>query len=193
MRLPNMKDKRKSYVYFMSFALFSGFMTIPISSANAGELNLIGATVKWSDNMYIATGCSNYDFNYANNTGINLLNMSFYVTDEYGDQVVTQSQSGGMDNGISGTWNTQICNFQFKSGIGPYNTKLTIKDYAGNQRQVVGQITFLARPNVATSSAPKPSAGLDMSSQLLALQKELRTLKAKVSKICSVKPKPKFC
>ena len=193
MRLPNMKDKRKSYVYFISFALFSGFMTIPISSANAGELNLIGATVKWSDNMYIATGCSNYDFNYANNTGINLLNMSFYVTDEYGDQVVTQSQSGGMDNGVSGTWNTQICNFQFKSGIGPYNTKLTIKDYAGTTKQVVGQITFLARPNVATSSAPKPSAGLDMSSQLLALQKELSTLKAKVSKICSVKPKPKFC
>ena len=188
-----MKVKRKSYVYFISFALFSGFMTIPISSANAGELNLIGATVKWSDNMYIATGCSNYDFNYANNTGIRLLNMSFYVIDEYGDQVVTQSQAGGMDNGISGTWNTQICSFQFKSGIGPYNTKLTIKDYAGTTKQVEGQITFLARPNVATSSAPKPSAGLDLSSQLLVLQIELRTLKAKVSKICSVKPKPKFC
>ena len=191
MRLPNMKDKRKSYVYFISFALFSGFMTIPISSANAGELNLIGATVKWSDNMYIATGCSNYDFNYANNTGIKLLDMSFLLTDNYGDQLAWKSLT--LDNGISGTWNTQICNFQFTSGIGPYNTKLTIKDYAGTTKQVVGQITFLARPNVATSSAPKPSAGLDMSSQLLALQIELRTLKAKVSKICAVKPKPKFC
>lgn len=193
MRLPKIKDKRKGYVYFISFALFSGFMTIPISSANAGELNLIGATVKWSDKLYIATGCSSYDFNYANNTGIRLLNMSFYVTDEYGDQVVTQSQAGGMDNGISGTWNTQICSFQFKSGIGPYNTKLTIKDYAGTQKQVEGQITFLARPGATGTSTSQPSTELDVSSQLVTLRTELEKLKKKLTKICSIKPKPKYC
>jgi len=168
-------------------------MTIPISSANAGELNLIGATVNWSDEMYISTGCSYYDFSYANNTGVTLLNMSFYVTNEYGDKVVSESQSYGMKNGISGTWNTQICNHHFTSGIGPYNTKLTIKDYAGTQKQVEGQITFLARPGATGTSTSKPSTALDVSSQLVTLQTELGKLKNKLTKICSVKPKPKYC
>jgi hypothetical protein len=171
------------FVYFLSL--------LPIYSANAGELNLIGATVKWSDKIYIATGCSNYDFNYANNTGIKLLNLAFYITDEYGDQVVWRSES--LDNGISGTWNIQICNHQFKSGIGPYNTKLTIKDYAGTQRQVEGQITFLARPGATSTSTSKPSTSLDVTSQIAQLTKELNTLKIKLAKVCSVKPKPKYC
>ena len=212
-----MKSLRLALVALL-IAITSVFAT---SSANAGELDVLGAKLSWSDNMYVSDGCSRYDFNYLNGTGVELLSLAFELNDPFGRSLTSWSEIGINPN-KSGTWNRQICNFHFTNGTGPYIIKLTIKDYASTQRQSTKEIYFLPLP----TATPKPSATLsptptvtvtatpapaptvysvNPADQTLAdtiktltgvvqsQKRQIDLLNAKVKKICSAKPKPKGC
>jgi hypothetical protein len=225
---------RRSMVPVVSLMLGLTLMT---DTANAGELDVLGGKLTWSDKMYRSDSCSRYDFTYSNQTGVELLQLGMELNDPFGRNLVSQSQIGIAAN-KSGTWNVQICKSSFTNGLGPYIVKLIVKDYYSTQRQSTKEIMFLeipgstpsggsiaspvptvtvtARPSpaptvtVTATPAPAPTVTVTASSapvidpyfkneatrlqgELTALRNEFDALKAKLTKICKVKPKPKFC
>ena len=184
------------------------------SNASAGELTVLGAKLTWSDKMYVSDGCSRYDFNYSNGTGVELLSLAFELNDPFGRNLTSWSEIGIKPN-VSGTWNRQICSYAFTNGTGPYVIKLTVKDFASTQRQETKEIYFLPLPTatpaptatlkpaptvtVTATPAPAPTvtvtnpADKTLTDLVTSLKGQVSLLNAKVKKICSAKPKPKGC
>jgi hypothetical protein len=136
-------------------ALLIAFTSVfAISSASAGELNVLGGKLTWSDKMYKAeNSCSRYDFTYSNETGIRLLTLGFELNDPFGRNLAYARQVG-IDPNKNGTWNTQICSPAFTNGLGPYVIKLTVEDYASTQRQATKEIYFLEIPGATPTPTP---------------------------------------
>jgi hypothetical protein len=197
-----MKTLRLALVSLL-IVIASVFATSP---ASAGELTVLGAKLSWSDKMYKSDGCSRYDFEYLNGTGIELLSLAFELNDPFGRNLTSWSEVGIKPN-TSGTWNRQICSSAFTNGVGPYIIKLTVKDYNSTQRQDIKEIYFLPlptatpTPKVTVTAAPNPAptvyvtnpADQTLSTLVVTLTGQVTTLTAKLKKICSVKPKPKGC
>lgn len=224
--------------------LFLSLLVFPLK-AEAAELNVYGATATWSDKLYKATGCSQYDFSYNNASGIRLLSLSVSILDPYG-QKLADNIKVGLDNGLKGTFNLQICSFAFTAGLGPYTVKLSIQDYAGSTRQGTKEFYFLEIPNsnsggstsgstggglgaspaptvtvtakpvpaptvtVTAAPAPAPTVTVTASAapivdpyfkneatrlqaELSSLRSDFDAMRTKLTKICKVKPKPKYC
>lgn len=192
-------------------ALFSNM--IINSPANADQLNVLGGIVSWPDKMYVATGCSRYQFDYQNSTGVELLQLAYKLTDPYGG-VLSWDSEIGIKPGISGNWDSQICSYAFTNGNGPYTISVTVKDYAGTARTSSKEIFFLTAPNAKPSAsatslpAPAPTvtvtaapqtvyvtnpADADIQAKLIVLQAKYSVLESKLKKICAAKPKPKGC
>jgi hypothetical protein len=232
-------EKREKFAIFISlFILLVGVFPI---RAEAAELNVNGATLSWSDTMYKSDGCSRYNFEYFNGSGIRLLKLEMVITDPYGRKVADSSKIG-IDPNLRGTFTPQICESQFTAGLGPYTVELSIEDYAGSTRRGTKNFVFLAIPGtssggsssggigatpaptvtvtarpspgptvtVTATPAPAPTVTVTASSapvidpyfkneatrlqgELTLLKSEFNVLKAKLTKICKVKPKPKFC
>jgi hypothetical protein len=163
-------------------------------AANAGTLDVYGGVISWSDKMYIGKGCSQYEFNYINGTGARLLVLGFSIVDPYGQKLTDQSEIG-IEPGISGTWTRQICNSSFTNGTGPYRIKGEIKTYSGTQRQAESDIYFLNIPSaIPTPKNQAPiESEIDFASQLTKLNAKINSLESKIRKICSIKPRPKYC
>lgn len=176
------------------------------SSASAGELTVLGAKLSWSDKMYMSDGCSRYDFEYTNSTGVELRTLGFELNDPFGRNLANDIEIGIKPN-KSGTWNSQICRSAFTNGVGPYIIKLTVKDYSSTQRQDTKEIYFLPlptatpAPTVTVTAKPEPAptvfvtnpADQTLSTLVLTLTGQVNALNAKLKKICSTKPKPKGC
>ena len=136
-------------------ALLIAFTSVfAASSAQAGELNVLGGKLTWPDKMYIAEGgCSRYGFQYSNETGIELLTLGFEISDPFGRNLTNESEIAIKPN-KSGTWNVQICPSQFKNGLGPYVIKLMVKDFSSTQRQETKEIYFLPIPGATPAPTP---------------------------------------
>jgi hypothetical protein len=102
--------------------------------------------------MYLPDGCSSIAFQYRNSTGVRLLQLGFIISDPFGRKVEEQSEIG-IDPNKSGTWNVQMCSFDFKNGLGPYAIKVFVKDYSSTQREVQKEIYFLPIPNSTGSGS----------------------------------------
>jgi hypothetical protein len=232
------KNRDKFVIFTSIFVLLAAIFPI---RAEAAELNVYGATLSWSDKMYKSDGCSRYNFEYFNGSGIRLLDLEMVITDPYGRKVANESKIG-IDPNLRGTFTPQICASQFTAGLGPYTVELSIEDYAGSTRRGTKDFFFLAIPGsnsggsssggigatpaptvtvtarpspgptvtVTATPAPAPTVTVTASSapvidpyfkneatrlqgELTALRNEFDVLKAKLTKICKVKPKPKFC
>lgn len=174
--------------------------------ASAGELSVFGAKLSWSDKMYVSDGCSRYDFQYTNGTGIELLSLGFELNDPFGRNLTSWAEVG-IEPNKSGTWNMQICSSAFTNGVGPYIVKLRIKDYSSTQRQETKELYFLPlptanpTPKVSLPATPSPEPTVyvtnpidqTLTSLVATLTGRVKALNAKLTKICSVKPKPKGC
>lgn len=150
--------RKSSVIRTASVVSFVGLLAgvfIP-SQANAAELNVYGATLTWSDKMYKSDGCSRYNFEYFNGTGIRLLDLEMVITDPYGRKVADSSKIG-IDANLKGTFSPQICASQFTAGLGPYTVELSIEDYAGSTRRGTKEFYFLEIPG--TSSGGSSSSG----------------------------------
>ena len=132
----------------LAVSLLLSTMTFSTTSF-AGEINILGSKISWSEKMYISDNCSRYDFTYSNETGIRLLQIGFELNDPYGRNLISNAQVG-IDSGKSGTWNMQICSKQFTNGLGPYVMKGIVKEYGSHQRQETREIYFLPLPGTPT-------------------------------------------
>lgn len=139
----------------LSLSLFSAMGIVVADSARAGQVNVLGATVTWDDNaMFFPEGCSNFNFNYFNGTGIRLLVLGFRIVDPFGGVIARDSQIG-IPAGISGRWSEQICNFEVEdTGLSPYTLEVEIEDYVGSVRTGSAPFSFRERP-VPLPSAPQ--------------------------------------
>ena len=157
MNNPVMKlTMKKSKVALISISMILGIGIVAAPASRADSLDVLGGVVSWPDKMYLPDGCSSISFQYKNNTGVELLQLGFIISDPYGRKVEDASEIG-IAPGKSGTWNQQMCSFDFKNGTGPYVMKVFVKDYNSTQREVTKEIFFVAIPGSATN----PSTGLN--------------------------------
>ena len=187
----------------VTFSLILGFVVVSAPPSRADSLEVLGGVVSWPDKMYLPDGCSNFSFQYINNTGVRLLQLGFIITDPFGRKVEDSSQIG-IDPGKSGAWNDQICSSSLKNGLGPYIVKVYVEDYTSTQREITKEIFFLPIPGGTSGSSsglnptPKPTvapqpADLALAQLVATLTAKVNALNAKLKRICSVKPKPKGC
>ncbi len=150
--------------------------SVPYASKSfAGELNILGGKISWSDKMYFSDRCSRYDFKYSNESGIRLLQLGFELNDPYGRNLISFSEVG-IDPNKSGTWNMQICSKQFTNGLGPYIMKGIVKEYGSSQRQETREIYFLPLPGTAVV---KPGSKCSkVKSTVMSLGKKLTCMKS---------------
>jgi 5-hydroxyisourate hydrolase-like protein (transthyretin family) len=156
-------------------------VAVPTAS-QAASLNVQNVTLNWDESsFYFPDGCGRYNFDYANNIGFRLLRIEAQITDQYGTLVDWDSEIG-VDNGVFGRWTMQICDWELKSGNGPYNVQFSIEDYDGSSRFQTMPLTFLSRP------APTPTASVPTASEITTTTSTTTTTvtKVKVSKKSSV-------
>lgn len=158
------KFKSKISATFTALAVAVGIAIAgPTTPAQAAQsIDLYGFTVSWNDTLYFPEGCSNFEFNYVNNVGYELLQVGFIFMDPYGERIAYDSLIGAPSGG-SGTWDEQICKHELLNGLGPYTMKIFIQDYdsrGGNTREKTTQISFKARPGqvVPAPTWPMPPA-----------------------------------
>jgi hypothetical protein len=142
----------------LAIIIFVVTSTIASSPANAGELEVLGGKLSWSDKMYKSDSCSSYDFSYSNQSGVRLLLLGMELNDPFGRKLDSQQQIG-IDPNKSGTWNLNICSRDFTNGLGPYIVKLIVKDYYSTQRQSTKEIMFLEIPNSSSGGSSGGAIG----------------------------------
>lgn len=127
------------------------------SSPAVTSVEVIGGRVSWDASaFYEPTGCSSFNFDYVNGTGIRLLEFSMELKSRFGDKLADQSVIG-MPAGTSGRWSTQICKSALTDGRGPYTVTLHVEDYNGSVRTADAQLTFLSRTSTVTAPTVKPA------------------------------------
>lgn len=137
-------------------------VTAPV--AKAGQLDVLGVTVTWQDTMYRPTsGCSVFYFDYANNVGFRLLSIDFDILDPFNQRLGWESAIG-VPNGTRGTWDIQLCSFEFDNGNGPYTFRLSIEDYDNNTRSAETTFMFSERPR--TPGSPSGVTGIPGNGQV---------------------------
>ena len=131
--------------------IVGGVPLLHAPAAQAGQLDVLGVTVTWQDTMYRPTsGCSVFYFDYAYNIGFRLLSIDFDILDPYNQRLGWDSAIG-VNNGVRGTWDIQLCSFEFDNGNGPYTFRLTIEDYENSTRSVETSFMFSERPTTPGS------------------------------------------
>jgi hypothetical protein len=180
---------KKLAVLGASIALLGGALVGVAAPANAGQVDVQGASLSWDDaTFYMPTGCSRFKFNWANNTGRELLVLRMTLTDPFGDSVVNDSKIG-IDNGTSGFFDRQICNHQLENGMGPYVVTLTIEDYTsigGGAWSSSANLMFIPRPG---TSAPAPAATTPSTAGRPGAGASIRCVNKKTFKIKTFKAK----
>jgi hypothetical protein len=187
------------------------FQLVTSSSAFAGQLSVNGGTVSWDESNFYkpSSGCTQYGFTYS--YGPTVLLEVISIIDSYGGSLGSDMSSGNNASGI-----IQLCSNQNLSG--PLTLTLRVRQSfaAGNgsEQTTSTPITLLNRP-VATPviqtpvPIPVPATTLPLTPQtpqasvpdnsiansltILKLLQQIKTLQAKVTKICKVKPMPKYC
>jgi hypothetical protein len=121
-----------------------------VQPAKANQLEVLGASVTWDASTFFEpTGCSNFNVDYVNGSGIELLLLEFKITSRFGDKLADKAEIG-IRSGASGRWAIQICKFALTDGLGPYNVELLIKDYSSNTRTASGSLSFKSRSSTTT-------------------------------------------
>jgi hypothetical protein len=197
-------------VFITSLTLILNSIITP-NSASAGELDVLGFKVTWSDPFYIAAygTCGRYSFNYKNNLGGRIINVRIDLSNKYGSILSSDFISGGVKDGISGAWALQICGTQFEAVVGPYEAKVTLQDYSGNTREGKTSVIFLPiptatpkpTPTVTAQATPSPAstvyitnpADATLQDLVISLKSQISLLEKKLKKVCAAKPKPKGC
>ena len=207
----SLTKRMKAIVLVLSLLFSLSFISAPASHADS--LEVLGGQVTWPDKMYVdAIACSNYTFQYKNNSTGKLRTIGFIITDPFGRKVAQNYNSIIQPNAL-GVWNTQICGHQFKNGLGPYIMKVYAVGEPGIEFETTKEIYFFEIPTdqpkansspkpvptatVTAKPEPAPTVTLDPSLELLArisnLESQLKASQMKLKKVCSVKPKPKLC
>jgi len=148
---------KKTIAVVSSLAISLGGVWLA-SPAHAGQLDVAGAKLSWEDQtFYEPVGCSRFTLNYENGAEGKIFKLEYSITSRFGDQVARDSVVG-IDAGLSGTFNPQICSNRLRDGLGPYTVTLRIEDYAGSSREASSPLTFLSRNDESQAAAQNSSS-----------------------------------
>lgn len=192
--------------YLSAFSLFLLFSLIPVSIANAGQLSVAGASISWDDGtFYVPQMCTNYNFNYTTTDQVNIATIT--ISNKFNDKI----GNNYLFSNKSGTIQIQVCD---NNNFLETKVELNVAGYDLSNQVVSLPINFLPRTKTPTPSAtPKPTPSTSITpvqrdvaeieklnalnaslfSQINSLNTSILKYKKKLQKICSVKPKPRFC
>jgi hypothetical protein len=193
-----------------------GVLGAPANAETTPTLTKSGVTLTFPNPVYTVTGATSVVANYVNNSGFELGSLSFELTDKFGTIVAgTTSSAYYVKNGTSGTLKDTWFSFEFDKASPPYKLTMKISYMFGSGKGdefVSVPFEFVSR--VATSPTPAPTmtvkatptptpkyggaetdwAAMEtLKAELAIARNDLKTVNAKLKKICSAKPKPKGC
>lgn len=182
--------KKKLTATLSVLALAIGFQITVSPSASAGQLSTGGVSVTWDDATLIKpTGCSRIIFNFSADSTVNYGLLTFYSS------TGVQIGQGMTDPTNPGIATVQVCTGSDFAGATLKLNVVKKYNYAtGEVFAVSTPVTFLTG---STPAVITPISQTDQISALMiavtSLQNQLATAKAKLNKVCKVKPKPKYC
>jgi TolA-binding protein len=191
--------KKKLTATILVLALAIGFQITVSPSASAGQLSTGGVSVTWDDSTLIKpTACSRIIFNFSADSTVNYGLLTFYTS------TGVQFGQGMTDPSNPGIATVQVCNGADFSGATLKLNVIKKYNYAtGEVFAVSTPVTFLGNTTSSTTSTTTLTTAEQLSAfmaavtnlqiQMNKLQKQLDTANAKLSKVCRVKPKPKYC
>lgn len=182
--------KKKLTATLSVLALAIGFQIAVSPSASAGQLSTGGVSVTWDDSTLIKpTSCSRIIFNFSADSTVNYGLLTFYTP------TGLQLGQGMTDPSNPGIATVQVCPGQDFTGATLKLNVVKKYNYAtGEVFAVSTPVTFLA--STSASTIPTLSSSDQISALMIAvtsLQNQLSSVKAKLAKVCKVKPKPKYC
>lgn len=194
--------KQNRVIFIVSTLIISLALATNVSAASSTDKTLENSSARltWSEPWYVDKVCTYHDLNYQNNSGAQLLGLEYSIRDSLGHEIRSDSEIG-LVSGAKGTWNVQICGntipLMLTEGLGPYTLRLKVKTFMNGTSQVETPLTFTLAPTavptptptVTVTATPNPNSTMN----LKALQKQVRDLQSKLTKICNAKPKPKYC
>jgi hypothetical protein len=171
-------------------ALAIGFQIAVSPSASAGQLSTGGVSVTWDDASLVKpTSCNRINFNFTADSTVNYGLLTFFTP------TGLQLGQGMTDPANPGIATVQVCPGQDFTGA---TLRLNVvKKYnfaTGEVFAVSTPVTFL--PGTTQATIPTLSQSDQISALMIAvtsLQNQLSAVKAKLNKVCKVKPKPKNC
>ena len=159
-------------------------LTIPMSSAYAGELVTPNVTVSWDDSsLYIPAQYEGKVLFTISGLASQIYRLDFDVVNKFGDTISICYSAYPPTNSHS----CAIFNNRDYSGT-KLNLTVMNKNFSSSVYQ--SPITFLDRNAKPT---PKPAETTATNNEFESLKEQIRVLTAKINKICKSKPKPKGC
>jgi len=191
------------------FAVLAGLITVGVhAQASPKTVSFAGVTVEYKEPLFCPTNGNRLDteFSINNGTGEDLLSLDIFYLDKYG-QVVTSGFLASFKAGLTKTLRVGLTQYESSSLKCTDISKMRVyvdfystsskSDTSIDQAIEVAQIGAPTPTPTPTPSVTIPSWVADRLAendfQIERLASENRTLKAKIKKICSVKPKPKGC
>ena len=177
------------YDKYMKFKSLSAFftcllLTIPLSTAYAGELVTPNVTVSWDDSsLYIPAQLEGKVLFTISGLTSQVYRLDFDVVNKFGDKISICYSAYPPINSHS----CAIFNNSDYSGT-KLNLTVINKNFSSSVYQ--SPLTFLDR---YTKPISQPKETIAINDDLEGLKEQIRVLKAKINKICKSKPKPKGC
>ncbi len=182
-----MKKNSMVVALFLIVAMSVGL----IAPASAGQLAIKGVSVEWDDaSLYQPNGCSLYYFNFTSDDGV--LFADLVLTNKFGDKLGSGSISGS-----SGRSSMQVCS-TFADFTPPLTLTLDVQRRSvnsdGSKGSISSNITLLSRTSSQSNQKNSSSqSNVDLLTQISKMNQTIKSLNTRINKICSVRPKPKFC
>jgi hypothetical protein len=215
-----MKTFRKSIVAVLLLSL--GIFFTPAQADTTPTITKSGVTLSFPNPIYTVTGATQVVATYVNNSGFELGTLRYEVTDKFGTIVAgTTSSAYYVKNGSSGTITDTWFSFDFAKATAPYTITLKISYMFGSGKpDEIASVPFEFTSRVASTPTPAPTVTViatpvpaptvtitakpvqaitdwaameSLKAELAITKNDLKTLNAKLKKICSNKPKPKGC
>jgi hypothetical protein len=180
--------KKKLTATLSVLALAIGFQIAISPSASAGQLSTGGVSVTWDDTTLIKpTACSRIIFNFSADSTVNYGLLTFYTP------TGVQFGQGMTDPTNPGIATVQVCTGSDFAGATLKLNVVKKSTYATSEVFAVSTpVTFIENTTGTTTLSPTYQISALMTA-VTSLQNQLTTVKAKLAKVCKVKPKPKYC
>ena len=184
--------KKKLTATLTVLALAIGLQIAVSPSASAGQLSTGGVSVTWEDTTLIKpTSCSRINFNFSADSTVNYGLLTFYTSSGM------QFGQGMADPTNPGIATVQVCPGQDFTGATLRLNVVKKYNFATSEVFAVSTpVTFLESATTPTTTTTTLSPTYQIAALMTAvtsLQNQLTTVKAKLAKVCKVKPKPKYC
>lgn len=205
----------------ISMGVITALVTILVSAnANAGQITATGASITWDDSsLYAPVACSKFNFDIVIDKSIWQVSLS--IKNKFGDIVAGSSSTYGngqislqvctgkdltgtvlvaeiVDQKVVTTIYEKPITFLSRTALPTPTPVPSVKTTPTPVPTVTITATPVPAPTVTVTAQPVQSptdwAALESLKAELAITKnDLKTLKSKLMKICSTKPKPKGC